>query len=72
MQSAGLCLHDVKKVTNWSDKLVQSFSWKIGENADFFEKSEYPGWPIQDLPVQKRPFININGVCYCFDYYNYS
>lgn len=66
----GYDLHDVKKVTNWSDKLVQSFSWKIGENADFFEKSEYPGWPIQDLPVQKRPFININGVCYCFDYYN--
>ena len=66
----GYDLYDVKKVTNWSDKLVQSFSWKIGENADFFEKSEYPGWPIQDLPVQKRPFININGVCYCFDYYN--
>ena len=66
----GYDLHDVKKVTNWGDKLVQSFSWKIGENADFFERSEYPGWPIQDLPVQKRPFININGVCYCFDYYN--
>lgn len=66
----GYDLHDVKKVTNWSEKLVQSFSWNIGENDDFFEKSEYPGWPIQDLPVQKRPFININGVCYCFDYYN--
>lgn len=66
----GYDLYDVKKVTNWSDKLVQSFSWEIGENSDFFEKSEYPGWPIQDLPVQKRPFISINGVCYCFDYYN--
>lgn len=66
----GYDLHDVKKITNWSDKLVQSFSWKIGENDDFFEKSEYPGWPIQDLPVQKRPFININEICYCFDYYN--
>ena len=22
------------------------------------------------MPVQKRPFININVVCYCFDYYN--
>ncbi len=66
----GYDLHNVKKVTNWSDKLVQSFSWEIGENTDFFEKSEYPGWPIQNLPVQKRPFISINGVGYCFDYYN--
>ena len=66
----GYDLYNVKEVTNWSDKLVKSFSWKIGENADFFEKSEYPGWPVQDLPVQKRPFISINGVSYCFDYYN--
>lgn len=66
----GYDLYNVKKVTNWSDKLVKSFSWEIGENADFFEKSEYPGWPVQDLPVQKRPFISIDGVSYCFDYYN--
>ena len=66
----GYDLYNVKKVTNWSDKLVKSFSWGMGENADFFEKSKYPGWPIQDLPVQKRPFISIDGVSYCFDYYN--
>ena len=66
----GYDLYNVKKVTSWSDKLVKSFSWEIGENADFFEKSEYPGWPVQDLPVQKCPFISIDGVSYCFDYYN--
>lgn len=66
----GYDLYNVKTVTNWSDKLVKSFSWEIGENTDFFEKSKYPGWPVQDLPVQKRPFISIDGVSYCFDYYN--
>lgn len=42
----------------------------MGETSEFFERPEYPGWPIQDLPVQKRPFIKIKDVVYCFDYYN--
>lgn len=63
-------LYDVKKVTDWDDRLIESMSWKLGGNSDYLQKEEYPGWPIQDLPVQKRPFIKINGVRYCFDYYN--
>lgn len=66
----GTELYDVKKVTSWDDRLIESLSWSLGENTDFFQKTEYPGWPIQDLPVQKRPFIKINDVVYCFDYYN--
>lgn len=66
----GFDLYDVKKVTGWNDKLINSFSWNLGESEDFFARTEYPGWPIQDLPVQKRPFIKINDVSYCFDYYN--
>lgn len=66
----GTDLYDVKKVTNWDDRLIESLSWSIGENMDLFQKTEYPGWPIQDLPVQKRPFIKIKDIVYCFDYYN--
>lgn len=66
----GTDLYDVKKVTNWDDRLIESLSWSIGENTDLFQKTEYPGWPIQDLPVQKRPFIKIKDIVYCFDYYN--
>ena len=66
----GTDLYDVKKVTNWDDRLIESLSWSIGENTDLFQKTEYPGWPIQDLPVQKRPFIKIKEIVYCFDYYN--
>lgn len=66
----GADLYDVKKVTNWDERLIESLSWSIGENHDLFQKTEYPGWPIQDLPVQKRPFIKIKDNVYCFDYYN--
>ena len=66
----GTELYNVKKVTEWDDRLVESLSWSLGENTDFFQKTEYPGWPIQDLPVQKKPFIKINDISYCFDYYN--
>lgn len=66
----GTDLYNVKKVTNWDNRLIENLSWSIGENMDLFQKTEYPGWPIQDLPVQKRPFIKINDIVYCFDYYN--
>ena len=52
----GTELYNVKKVTEWDDRLVESLSWSLGENTDFFQKTEYPGWPIQDLPVQKKTF----------------
>jgi hypothetical protein len=42
----------------------------INEDQEFFADKEFPGWPITFLPVQKRPFIRINGRSYCFDYYN--
>ena len=66
----GADLYDVKKVTGWSDILIDSLSWELGECDDFFGNSLLSGWPVIDLPVQKRPFIKIEGVSYCFDYYN--
>ena len=66
----GTELYDIKKVTGWSDTLVDSLSWNLGECNDFIDNKDFSGWIIRDLPVQKKPFIKINGVSYCFDYYN--
>lgn len=66
----GSDLYNVKLVTRWSDELVNSLSWGLGESTDFIKKDEFSAWPMVDLPVQKKPFIKINQVSYCFDYYN--
>ena len=66
----GTDLYNIKKVTGWSDVLIDSLSWNIGECNDFIDSNDFSGWIIRDLPVQKRPFIKIDGVSYCFDYYN--
>ena len=44
----------------------------LGINSDktFLSYEEYPGWPIWNLPIQYKPFIEIDGIAYCFDYYN--
>lgn len=65
----GNSLYDVKQVTGWSGRIIDSLSYNINEYDKFFG-GEYSGWPIIDLPIQKKPFIKINEVSYCFDYYN--
>lgn len=66
----GTDLYDIEKVTGWDARLVNSLSWNIGECREFIDNKDFSGWIIRDLPVQKKPFIKINGVSYCFDYYN--
>ncbi len=66
----GTDLYDIEKVTGWDGRLVNSLSWNIGECREFIDNKDFSGWIIRDLPVQKKPFIKINGVSYCFDYYN--
>lgn len=68
----GAAVYDVKQVTGWPDKFSKSLSFELGElsNTDIITKSDFDNWPFMDLPVQKRPFIIIDGVVYCFDYYN--
>ena len=65
----GTSLYDVKAITNWSDEIIQSLSFKVNE-TDFFNHEEYPFWPIVSLPLQQKPFIEIEGISYCFSYYN--
>ena len=64
-------LNDVCSITGWSKEFVDKLSFEIGEYKSFFNNKEYSGWPILDLPVQKRPFVKIDNTCYCFDYYSF-
>lgn len=65
--------NDVEKITNWPKQLIKDLSYECGESTLFFRKEqEYAGWPIQYLPIQRRPFITVDGKYYCFDYYSLS
>ena len=70
-QFLGTQLRDVIEVTGWSEGFVESLSFGINESPDFFSCGEFAGWPIIDLPIQKRPFLKIGGHYYCFDYYSF-
>ena len=68
----GLELNDVCHVTGWNKEFVEALSYGLGDCSDFFNGSDYFGWPVVDLPVQKRPFVEIDEKHYCFDYYTFS
>lgn len=67
----GTQLHDVIKLTGWPEKFVRNLSFEINGNSEFFNAGKFSGWPMIDLPIQKRPFIAIDGKYYCFDYYSF-
>jgi len=67
----GTKLRDVLEITGWVEKFVNELSYGINEDQKFFDESEFSGWPVIDLPIQKRPFIKLNGKYYCFDYYSF-
>lgn len=62
-------LNDVINVTGWKEAFVNDLSYEIGEYKNFYD-GEFGGWPIIDLPIQKKPFIKIADKYYCFDYYS--
>lgn len=63
----GTDLWDVHKVTSLPQALIDELTWGPGEELDFFAAGELRGWPLRIWPVFKRPFIRLNGRCYCFD-----
>jgi hypothetical protein len=67
----GTTLNDVCSITGWPEQFARELSYGLGADSSFFNHPEYPGWPIIDLPIQKRPFIEIEGKYYCFDYYSF-
>jgi len=64
-------LNDVCCITGWNTSFVEQLAFCIGEDTSFFSAVEYPGWPIIDMPIQKRPFIKIDESYYCFDYFSF-
>ena len=70
-QFFGYELNDICKITGWPQTFAKSLSFSLGEDTSFFSHAEYPGWPIIDLPIHKRPFIEIDGCYYCFDYFSF-
>lgn len=66
----GTLLFEVKKNTAWSDEFINDFCLGINSDNSFLSHDEFPGWPIWNLPIKYKPFIELEGKAYCFDYYN--
>lgn len=65
----GSDLINVKAVTDWDDRFIEMLSLGVCECSTFGNEPNFPGWPIVELPVQKKPFIKLNGTAYAFLYY---
>lgn len=67
----GYSLNDIKKVTDWPDYFIKQLTYQVGENSQFFVEKDFAAWPIDVLPIHRKPFIEVDGVSYCFDYYSF-
>ncbi len=65
----GLNLFEVKRVTNWPDKLVADLSVGPGEDDDFAKPGAQSAWPTRLSKTRFKPFLKAAGVYYCFDVY---
>lgn len=70
LKAIGTSLYEVKENTKWTNELISDLCLGINSDKTFLSYEEYPGWPIWNLPIQYKPFIKIDGIAYCFDYYN--
>lgn len=62
---------EVKSTTNWTDLFVNALAFNLSEDNKFANHTRYKYWPIVDLPIKQRPFIILNDIVYCFDYYSF-
>ena len=66
----GSKLRNVHEVTSWPKSLLNVLSWELNDqHLNFYDGTDFSGWPVTYLPVFKRPFIKIDEQYYCFDYY---
>ena len=63
--------YDVVAITGWPKSFVSEFSLPLS-STDVPIEHEYQFWPIDDLPIKDRPFIEIGGRHFCFDYYTFA
>lgn len=70
LNAMGTSLFEVKENTKWTDELISDLCLGVNSDKVFLSHEEFPGWPIWNLPIQYKPFIELDGTTYCFDYYN--
>ena len=63
--------YDVEAITGWPKSFVSEFSLPLS-STDVSIEHEYQFWPIDDLHIKDRPFIEIDGRHFCFDYYTFA
>lgn len=61
--------YDVQRITGWPVKLIRKMAYAPGE-THWYDRGEYEYWPVVTLPIHDRPFIELDGHYYCFDYYS--
>ena len=64
-------VYDVEAITGWSKSFVSEFSLPLAK-VDASAEHEYQFWPIDDLSIKDKPFIEIGGRYFCFDYYTFA
>lgn len=65
----GTSLFDIRRITKWPDDFINDLSFEAGSNNELFQHEEFSGWPIWNLPVERKPFVKIDDIAYGFDYY---
>ena len=60
-------LFDVARNSQLPEKLLRELSWEPGADDEFFSNGHLAGSPLRTWPITKRPFLLIDGNCYCFD-----
>ena len=65
----GTSLFDIKQITKWPDDFIDDLSFEAGSNKELFQHEEFSGWPVWNLPVERKPFVKIDDIVYGFDYY---
>ena len=59
---------DVEKITGWPSDFVQELSLPIGGDTSFY-KGGFPGSPDNTYILRERPFVQIAGRHFAFNYY---
>lgn len=66
----GYDLFDVRRVTGWPDSLISDLTLAAYGSANTDIQDFIALDPVEALPIQKKPFIEIDGTSYCFCYAN--
>lgn len=63
--------YNVSKITEWPACLINELTLSTPK-TDAPKIHELEFWPIGNTPIKNKPFIEINGQSYCFDYFNFA